>query len=291
VTPIAYFQPRERTIHLFNLFAQDEIAFGAGVFGTLGSKLEHNTYSGWEVQPTGRLRWTRDRETLWGAVSRAVRMPTRFDTDIRFTGGSPAVIISGSEEFRSEVLVAYEAGFRSQPAQRLSYEVAVYHNRYGDLRSQNLQVPPLPVTLGNTVDGHISGIELAVTWEPSARARVHGSYAWLKRSIAPEPGSTDVSGGEGNDAPHIANLQLFTDVRTNLRFNVIGRYVAALPRPHLAAYAEADMTLQWDLRPWAELALTGQNLLHRSHPEFFSGQTNLEEYDRSVFVTLTLRRR
>jgi hypothetical protein len=51
------------------------------------------------------------------------------------------------------------------------------------------------------------------------------------------------------------------------------------------------MTLQWDVRPWAELALTGQNLLHRSHPEFFSGQTRLEEYDRSVFITLTLRRR
>jgi iron complex outermembrane receptor protein len=290
ITPIAFFEPKQRTTHLFNLFAQDEIAFGQGVYGTVGTKLEHNTYSGWEVQPTGRLRWTRGRDTLWGAVSRAVRMPTRFDTDIRFKGGLPIVLIAGSSSFRSESLVAYEAGFRSQPAQRVSYEVAVYHNRYNDLRSQDRQEAP-PVILGNTVEGHINGIEVGATWEPATTARVHGSYAWLNRSIGPEPGSTDVSGGEGNDAPHVATLQLFTDIRADLRFNAMLRYVAALPRPHLPAYAEADMTLQWDARPWMELALTGQNLLHRSHPEFFSGQASLEEYDRSVFITLTLRRR
>jgi iron complex outermembrane receptor protein len=290
VTPIAFFEPKRRTTHLFNLFAQDEIAFGDGWYGTVGAKLEHNTYRGWEVQPTGRLRWTRGRDTLWGAVSRAVRMPTRFDTDIRFTGGTPLVIIAGSSSFRSESLVAYEAGFRSQPAQRVSYEVAIYHNRYDDLRSQDRQPAP-PVILGNSVEGHISGIETGATWEPTATVRVHGSYAWLRRSIGPEPGSTDVSGGEGNDAPHLAGLQLFTDIRADLRFNVMLRYVAALPRPRLPAYAEADLTLQWDVLPWAELAFTGQNLLHRSHPEFFSGQSRLEEYERSVFVTLTLRPR
>jgi iron complex outermembrane receptor protein len=147
------------------------------------------------------------------------------------------------------------------------------------------------VTLGNTVEGHINGIELGATWEPSAVARVHGSYTWLHRSIVAQPRSTDVSGGEGNDAPHLATMQLFTDLRPDVRFNLMIRYVAALPRPRLPAYAEADMRLQWDVRRWAELALTGQNLLHRSHAEFFSGQTSLEEYDRSVFITLPLRRR
>ena len=290
VTPVAFFEPKQRTTHLFNLFAQDEIALGRGVYGTLGTKLEYNTYSGWEVQPTGRVRWTRGRDTLWGAVSRAVRMPTRFDTDIRFTGNQPFVLIAGSADFRSESLVSFEAGFRSQPAQRFSYEVGVYRNEYDDLRSQDRQ-STFPVLLGNTVQGHIHGIEVGATWEPSAAARVHGSYTWLHRSIAPEPGSTDVSGGEGNDAPHLAALQVFTDIRTNLRFNAMFRYVAALPRPRLAAYGEADITLQWDVRPWAELALTAQNLLHRSHAEFFSGQTSLEQYDRSVFLTLTVRRR
>jgi iron complex outermembrane recepter protein len=290
VTPIAFFDPKQRTTTLFNLFAQDEVALKGGIYATVGSKIEHNSYSGWEFQPTGRIRWTRGRDTLWGAVSRAVRMPTRFDTDIRFTGGQPVVLVSGSPDFRSETLISTEAGFRSQPRTNFSYEAAVYVNRYDDLRSQDPGVS-VPIVLGNTVGGHIAGIELGATWEPFTSSRLHGSYTWLHRSIAPDPGSLDISGGEGNDAPHLATAQLFTNLTANVRFNVLGRYVAALPRPALPAYAEADVTLQWDVRPWAELAVTGQNLLHDRHPEFTSGQLTLEYYQRSAFVTLTLRRR
>ena len=89
----------------------------------------------------------------------------------------------------------------------------------------------------------------------------------------------------------LATLQIFTDLRPGLRLNVVTRYLAALPRPPVPGYAEADLTLQWDVRPWAELQFVGQNLLHDRHPEFSGGQPNLEEYDRSVFVMLTLRRR
>ena len=97
-------------------------------------------------------------------------MPTRFDTDIRFTGGLPFVLITGNPDFRSETLIAYEAGFRSQPIERVSYELAVYHNRYDDLRSQE-RLDGLPITVGNGVGGLISGIELGATWEPVAAAR------------------------------------------------------------------------------------------------------------------------
>jgi iron complex outermembrane receptor protein len=289
-TPLLHFEPQQRTVQLFNVFAQDEFPIGgAGVFATVGTRLEHNSYSGWELQPTGRLRWTQRRHTLWGSVSRAVRMPTRFDTDIRVTANQPFVIISGNPEFESENLLAYEAGFRSQPIEPASFEVAVYHNRYTDLRSQE-QVPGAPITLGNSIRGHINGIEVGGTWEPLPVARLHGSYAWLHRSIGRAPGSRDITGGEGNDPPHLASVQLFTDVRPDLRINVMSRYVAALSRPTVPAYVEADATVQWDVRRGIELALVGQNLLHDRHPEFSSGQPNREEYDRSIFVMLTLRR-
>jgi iron complex outermembrane receptor protein len=186
--------------------------------------------------------------------------------------------------------VATEAGFRSQPRRDFSYEAAFYVNRYDDLRSQD-PGNGVPLVLGNTVGGRITGIELGATWEPFATSRLHGSYTWLHRAIRPDAGSNDISGGEGNDAPHLATVQMFTNLSPNVRFNVMGRYVAALPRPTLSGYAEADVTVQWDIRPWAEIAVTGQNLLHDRHPEFTSGQLNLEHYERSVFVTLTLRRR
>ena len=54
-----------------------------GVFLTIGSKFERNEFTGFEIQPTVRGRWSGAHQSAWGAVSRAVRVPTRFDTDLR----------------------------------------------------------------------------------------------------------------------------------------------------------------------------------------------------------------
>ena len=289
-TPVLFFEPRDRTTHLFNVFVQDEIRLGRkGWFATVGTKLEHNSYSGWELQPTGRVRYTRPRATVWGAISRAVRMPTRFDSDIRVTLGQPVVVITGSPAFEPEQLVAYEAGVRTQVASELTFDVSVYHDDYRHLRSQEL-VPGAPITLGNTIEGEINGVEFGATWEPADMLRIHGATSWLHKSLDRAPDSRDISGGEGNDACCLARLQIFADLRDDLRLTGLARYIAELPEPHLAAYAEADVTLQWDVRRGIELSLVGQNLLHDSHPEFTSGQPLLEAYERSVFVTITFRR-
>ena len=288
-TPVLFFEPSDRTTHLFNVFVQDEIRLGRkGWFATLGTKLEHNSYSGWELQPTGRVRLTRPRATVWGAISRAVRMPTRFDSDIRVTLGQPVVVITGSPAFEPEQLVAYEAGVRTQVASELAFDVSFYHDEYRRLRSQEA-VPGAPITLGNTIQGHIDGIEFGATWEPADVLRIHGATTFLDKSLDRAPGSLDVSGGEGNDACCLARLQIFADLREDLRLTGLARYIAALPAPHLAAYAEADVTLQWDVRRGIELSLVGQNLLHDSHPEFTSGQPLLEAYERSFFVTITFQ--
>ena len=289
-TPVLFFEPPERTTHLFNVFVQDEIRLGRkGWFTTVGTKLEHNSYSGWELQPTARIRLTKPRATVWGAVSRAVRMPTRFDSDIRVTLGQPNVVITGSPSFEPEQLIAYEAGIRTQVSSQLTFDVNVYHNDYERLRSQEL-VPGAPITLGNTLEGAINGIELGATWEPSTMLRFHGATSILDKSLRRSPGSQDVSGGEGNDACCLARLQIDADLRDDLRLTGLARYNAALPSPHLPAYAEADLTLQWDIRRGIELSFAGQNLLHDSHPEFTSGQPMLEAYERSFFVTVTFRR-
>ncbi|MBI2189549.1 MAG: hypothetical protein HYU37_20835 [Acidobacteria bacterium] len=46
----------------------------AGVRLTLGAKVEHNSYSGTEAEPSIRANWMpTERQALWGAVTRAVR--------------------------------------------------------------------------------------------------------------------------------------------------------------------------------------------------------------------------
>src|ERR1700674_2434783 len=136
-TPLLFFDPSGRHLALFNIFAQDEIAVsGDRLHLILGSKFENYSYSGWNVQPTARLVWTPGtRQSLWGAVSHAVRIPTQFDEDLRITGGTPLVLIRGDANFRPEGLVAYEIGYRVLPEPRLSLDIAAYYNRYDHLRS------------------------------------------------------------------------------------------------------------------------------------------------------------
>lgn len=67
------------------------------------------------------------------------RVPTRFDTDLRIRApGIDTIALSGSSEFKSEVLLAYEGGYRIRWKDRFAIDVAAYRNRYNDPRSQEL---------------------------------------------------------------------------------------------------------------------------------------------------------
>ena len=102
----------------------------------MGTKLEHNHWTGFEVQPSVRLAWIPDdRRTLWAAISRAVRTPTRYDEDIVFYTAAGQPLLSGSNAFVSEELLAYELGYRIQPRTGLTIDVATFYNVYDHLRS------------------------------------------------------------------------------------------------------------------------------------------------------------
>ena len=83
---------------------------------TLGTRGERTTFSGFELQPAVRAKYTpRADAFVWGAISRAVRTPTRFDQDLRVRVGN-VVVIRGDSEFKPEQLTAYESGARFNPA-------------------------------------------------------------------------------------------------------------------------------------------------------------------------------
>src|SRR6185503_4138461 len=59
--PALAFLPDRRNLQLFSGFLQDEITLiPERLQFTLGSKIEHNDYSGVEVQPNARIAWTPD---------------------------------------------------------------------------------------------------------------------------------------------------------------------------------------------------------------------------------------
>jgi iron complex outermembrane receptor protein len=285
---ILRFEPPSRGTDLFTGFVQDHITVVPQRLSLiLGAKIEHNGYSGVEVQPNGRLLWNvAPAHTLWAAVSGSARSPSRADVDVVATGavlpGSPRTFIQvlGTEDFRSERLVAYEVGYRATPDLRLSFDLAAYYNDYDRLRSVVPQVPNisdtlivLPLQIRNDFRGRTYGGELSVTLGLSRRWRVRANYALLKmkvepRSDAPPGAATDVV--PGLNPTHQASLWSSLDLPHGIELDAVARYVSALdaPVPPVSDYLTADAKVTWRVTPTLRVGVIGQDLLQRRHVEF-----------------------
>lgn len=281
--PGFFFEPRRRTSHRLNAFLQDEIALTEDVFLTLGSKFESNEFTGVEVQPTIRMRRSAGKHSLWGAVSRAVRVPTRFDTDLRFRNpGTDTLLLTGSADFRSENVLAYEAGYRQLLDERVSIDVAGYVNRYDDLRTQEV-TPGAPITLDNMMNALSRGIEATVTAQLAPRWQMHYSHSYLWKEFTFDPGSSDPTHGtsEANDPTHFFKVRSYLTVSRHIELDMRFRYYASLPQPFVGAYSEFDTRLGYRVKPGWDLSLIGANLLHPRHLEFRAG-TAPETYERAI---------
>ena len=285
-----FFEPERRTDTLVSAFAQDEIAIlpAQRLYLTVGSKFERTDFTGVEVQPTVRLRWTRNRETVWGAVSRAVRLPTRFDTDLRLLNPTTgALTLSGNEDFEPERVIAYEAGYRVRPHPRLAVDVAGFVNRYDDLRTQEFPSRlGAVVLLGNTLNATTRGVETAASIQLLNGWRLHPSYTYLHKDLSHDPGSRDIRGGrdEGNDPSYFLSLRSYIDLPRGFALDGFFRHIAERPLPPVPAYSELDLRLGWIVQPGWEISLVGQNLLHARHPEFGELTPLRYEFERGLYV-------
>jgi len=284
------FVPDRRTRDLFSLFAQDEIAFLADrLHLTVGTKVEHNDSTGFEVQPNVRAAWIPDdRHTLWAAVSRAVRTPTRLDEDIQFLAGG-RVILQGSPGFASEKLIAYEVGYRVQTGSSLSLDAAAFYNVYDDLRSQELRSGV--VVLANELNAEAWGLELRANYQAMPWWRLQADAVWFGEHLHLDPGSTDPTGGqgEGNDPPSRFSLRSMIDLPHGMELDAWLRYVERLPAPVVPAYLTLDLHLGWKVARSLELALVGQNLFSPRHAEFGPATAAREAVERGVYGKATWR--
>jgi iron complex outermembrane receptor protein len=225
---------------------------------------------------------------VWTAVSKAVRLPTRFDNDIRLVNpATGAVVLAASDEFEAESLLAFEGGYRVLPHPRLSLDAALFSNHYDRLRSQDLTFTPAPLfRLGNGLNAHTSGVEIAGAVQAAANWRLHGSYAWLRKNLTFDARSTDPTDGifEGNDPSHLAGMHSYLDLPRGLSVDAFVRYVGKRPAPVVKAYAELDLRVGWRVRRTWELSLVGHNLLHDQHVELASPSAPRYAFRRSLFA-------
>jgi iron complex outermembrane receptor protein len=276
------FIPPDRNMQLFSAFVQDEIILVPDRLQlTIGTKLEHNDFSGFEVQPSARLAWTPDDwQTFWGAVSRAVRSPSRIDSDIRLPGTQPFQL-QGDTDFDAETVLAYEAGYRVRPVERVSLSLATYYNDYDFLRSLN-QISPTNFVIGNGFRGQTWGVELSGTYQATDWWRLRGGYTYLNKVLWADRPNVTPSVREGNDPENQVLIQSILDLPAHFQFDVVGRYVDTLENPHVPSYVSFDARLAWWYQGKVEISIVGQNLWDNQHPEFGAIATR-QEIPRSVF--------
>lgn len=291
--PSVGFLPTTLNQSLYSSFAQDEIKFSTNVYLTVGTKVEHNDYTGTEWEPNVRLRWdVSPSQMLWSAVSRAVRTPSRIDHDL--SEGTPPnfVLLEGGSDFQSETVVAYEIGYRAQLGASVSTSISAYYNEYNDVRSTSYTpVTVVPLYFANNLDGDTHGVELTVDYQAANWWRLHGGYDLLLENIGVKPGQTDINDAmnETADPEHQFSVRSSMDLANNVDLDAILRWVDTL---HInsgstigtvPSYFELNVRIGWRPIKRLELSLAGENLLHDHHPEYGFPSPSREEISRSVY--------
>lgn len=300
--------PSSSEDRIFSAFVQDKITLRKVFHVTLGTKLEHNDFSGFELQPSVRAVWDiAPRHTVWAAVSRAVRVPNRVERDIAIDAsdpaGDPVLRLLGDDSFDSEELLACELGYRWRATDNLHLDIAVFENHYNGLASLEVGAPfidptdgrtIIPVSNRNLTDGRARGIETSVTFSPFEHWRLSASYSYLQLSL--DPSGQDINRGEfyeGASPRHQFALSSYFTLPRGFELDLHFRHVSALESlpeiptgEGIPAYSELDVRLAWRATKQMQIAVVGKNLLHDDHLEFGTPAAR-GAIERSIYLKVT----
>ncbi|MEN3330272.1 MAG: iron complex outerrane recepter protein [Acidobacteriota bacterium] len=292
-TNLLAFLPPQITRRRYSGFVQDDIALIKERLAlTLGTKIEHNDYTGIELQPRLRVAFQIDRQQMvWGAISRALRTPSRIDTEL-FIPQQPPFLLAGNPDFNSEQSLGYELGYRSRLHDRVSLSASSFYNHYTNLRSIE-RVDPLrlfPMIIGNGLKGESYGLELAADYNVTRWWQLRGGLTEMRIHIRLEPTSTDRTNGNGesHDPDRHFILRSSLDLVSGIQIDSAFRFVSAIANQRLPGYAEMDLRVAWQPKRSLEFSVTGQNLLHNRHAEFGS-LPGRQEIERSVYGKVVWR--
>jgi iron complex outermembrane receptor protein len=296
-------QPPRFVTNWASAFVQDEIELAPDRWYFIaGTKFEQNTFGGFQVEPSLRLLFLpSQRRSIWASVSRAVRMPSRIDGQAvanTFTSSPPPTFFAlrPGGAVLPEDLLAYELGYRAQPNDRFSWDVATFINRYQHLIGTSPAVPTfaggdlfLVSQWANNVAGMTYGVELTGNLKIRDKWSVVGSYTWFQPVLHSTSSPTSAAQFAGPNPRNQVYLRSSWDLPRNVQFDLIPRYVGRLAYIDVPAYFTMDMRLAWQPTKNMELSLVGQNLLQPHHLEFVDFQAGLvsTQVPRGVYGMIT----
>jgi iron complex outermembrane receptor protein len=303
------FLPPQRTDNLESAFIQDEITIRNSLFLTLGSKFEHNSYTGFEYEPSAQLAWVvNSRHTVWASAARAIRQPARLDSDISLDaavvpvgeGSFGVVQFNGSPNLHAEELRDFEIGHRTQISKHLSVDSVAFLSLYRRLEAfephdpffTTSEGPPhivFPQVLENSARAHNYGAEFFATWSVNTRWRLSSGLSALHLNLVDTSGLGITREDPGISPRHMFQARSLLNLRRNLDWDASVSQVGRLTST--PGYARLDSRLGWRLAESVELSLVGQNLLTPRHAEnadaYLLAHTLIQ---RRVFATIVWRR-
>ncbi len=312
------FQLPKKDTNLFGLFVHDEIKVVPNRLSLiLGTKLEHNDFTGLEVQPNARILWTPDKDhTIWAAFSRAVRIPTITEDQrntrrilINTGDGSLPLLIRDIAEGVSdpEELLAYEIGYRHNINAKFYFDFTGYYFDYDEIieskvdsvfgKSNPISHLVLPLTNDNAIEGEVYGFEIAAQWQPLSNLRLSTSYTFAQIDLRPTLPNTFIPAsvnGEGDldsegEPDHIFNIRSYFNLNPKLQLDSLFYLVSKNSIRNVPLYTRFDLRLGWKPNKNTEISLVGQNLFDPKHPESTELLERNSETQRSFYAKGTLR--
>ncbi len=280
------FEPAHLTQHNVGVFLQDQIDLREDLTLTLGNRVEHFSFTGWETEPNARLLWTPDKQhSLWAAISRAVVLPNRAQHSIRLLRtlpGTPNFIqAQANPMMETENLLAFELGWRWRINPSLDVDTAWFYNIYDRMQGTKFNglstTSPIPntqqATVGNFRQVKSYGLETALNYRVNQDWRWQASYsinqfqvnydknqAWFRDPLT-EPHF---------NPQHSLSLRSLFNLTPDIELDTWGRYVdqITVDQGKIPAYFSLDVRLGWHPHQALELSFSAQNLLDSQHPEF-----------------------
>lgn len=309
--PIAL-SPASRTDQLFSGFVQDEIRLPASLRLTAGCRIDHNSYTGTEVEPSARLAWNSEdsRHTVWASVSKADRQPSRIDSGIEAViqtlplapGMLQVMRLHGNPQIEDEELRDVEAGYRSQLVKTLSLDVAGFASRYRNLETVEPLAPvvipgsttviEIPMMYSNKARAVDYGGEAFLSWNVASRWRISPGYSYLHATIRQDAGSQ----GMTNDSvatgfpQHTFQMRSMINLSRRVEFDQSVYYTARLPGAAIPGRTRLDLRLARRIGEGGELRLAGQNLLRARTLEFGDSNNVIgAQVQRSIYAEIAWR--
>ena len=294
-----YLRPKTNHDDLISCFLQDEIKLSDTLKFVGGIQYEHNSFTGGNFSPRGSFLYAPcDNQHFRFSISKAYQTPSFAKNSFYLPKALPepfppitAALVMGNKDLGTENMTAYELGYRTTLFNKVGFNAELYYNEIDDVVTEIVQRPytwPLRMTWDNVYDAVAKGIEISVDVPVTSWWKATANYTF--QDVENKRDHNQVQG----TPKHKFNLGSSFTFDNGFSFDVRTHYVDETTwRPVIGKPVRIDEYVRLDVRiaqklfnDKLELALVGQNLTDKGHPEISDGTATYNS-ERLIYGQMT----